>query len=124
MAVNERNAGRKPVISAEKLEELQKRHKAGEAISALAKEVGVSRQTLSHGGDSCTDRWRIPAAGACACRSDTTLSGREISVYVLLTKMGTVAMQQSLVFSSYKPCEIPSYPYESSHRSLTVLLSM
>lgn len=47
MAVNERNAGRKPVISAEKLEELQKRHEAGEAISALAKEVGVSRQTLS-----------------------------------------------------------------------------
>lgn len=44
---NERNAGRKPAISAEKLEELKRRRDAGEAISALAKETGVSRQTLS-----------------------------------------------------------------------------
>ena len=44
---NERGAGRKPAISSEKLEELKKRHEAGETVTTLAKELGVSRQTLS-----------------------------------------------------------------------------
>lgn len=44
---NERNAGRKPAISAEQLDEFKKRHEAGESVTALAKEAGVSRQTLS-----------------------------------------------------------------------------
>lgn len=43
---NERNAGRKPAISAEKLDELKQRRDAGESITVLAKENGVSRQTL------------------------------------------------------------------------------
>ena len=44
---NERGAGRKPAISSEKLEELKQRHEAGETVTTLAKELGVSRQTLS-----------------------------------------------------------------------------
>lgn len=44
---NERGAGRKPAISSEKLEELKQRNEAGETVTTLAKELGVSRQTLS-----------------------------------------------------------------------------
>jgi len=38
--------GRKPSLSVERIKELKKRVKAGEAKSALAKEFGISRQTL------------------------------------------------------------------------------
>lgn len=44
---NERNAGRKPGISNEQLTEIKKRRTNGESVTALAKEYGVSRQTLS-----------------------------------------------------------------------------
>ncbi len=50
MAVlNERNAGRKPSISREQLEEIRIRHEKGETITKLSSEYGVSRQTLSAG---------------------------------------------------------------------------
>ena len=45
--VNERNAGRKPALTIEEIKEIKKRKENGEKISALAKEYGVSRQTLS-----------------------------------------------------------------------------
>ena len=47
MAKNERGAGRKPALSSEKVSLLQKRHEAGETVTALAKEYGISRQVLS-----------------------------------------------------------------------------
>lgn len=47
MARNERGAGRKPALSAGVVSEIRKRHEAGETVTALAKEYGVSRQVLS-----------------------------------------------------------------------------
>lgn len=47
MAKNERGAGRKPALSPEKVSLIQKRHEAGETVTALAKEYGISRQVLS-----------------------------------------------------------------------------
>ena len=44
---NERGAGRKPVFSEEQIIEIQEKRKQGMTVSALAKEYGVSRQTLS-----------------------------------------------------------------------------
>lgn len=46
MAQNERGAGRKPTLSEETLQEIRRRHEAGETITALAQVYGVSRQTL------------------------------------------------------------------------------
>ncbi len=46
MAHNERGAGRKQSISNEKLQEIRRRHEAGETVTALAGIYGVSRQTL------------------------------------------------------------------------------
>ena len=43
---NERNAGRKPKVTEEELNNLISRHESGESISALAAEYGVSRQAL------------------------------------------------------------------------------
>ncbi len=43
---NERNAGRKSKLSAEKIAELYRRWKAGESGSVLASEAGISRQAL------------------------------------------------------------------------------
>lgn len=43
---NERGAGRKPKITAEKLLEIIERRERGESMSSLAKEYGVSRQAL------------------------------------------------------------------------------
>ena len=43
---NERNAGRKPVITDEKLNIIKARIEAGESISSISKEYGVSRQAL------------------------------------------------------------------------------
>lgn len=45
--VNERGAGRKPVFTEEQIQELQAKREQGLTVSALAKEYGVSRQTLS-----------------------------------------------------------------------------
>lgn len=47
MAKNERGAGRKPALSSETVSLIQKRHEAGETVTALAKEYGISRQVLS-----------------------------------------------------------------------------
>ncbi len=44
---NERGAGRKPALSEKEIREIRKRKEQGEKLSALAKEYGVSRQTLS-----------------------------------------------------------------------------
>ena len=44
---NSRGAGRKKALSDEQIKKLRERHNSGETISSLAKEVGVSRQTLS-----------------------------------------------------------------------------
>lgn len=44
---NERGAGRKARFSREEIERIRSRHAAGEKVSTLAKEYGVSRQTLS-----------------------------------------------------------------------------
>lgn len=44
---NERGAGRKQAFTAEQILRIKKRHDAGETVTALAKEYGVSRQTLS-----------------------------------------------------------------------------
>lgn len=46
-AKNERNAGRKAKLDIATVTALKKRRLAGESVTALAKEVGVSRQTLS-----------------------------------------------------------------------------
>ena len=46
MAQNERGAGRRPAISEDTLQEIRSRRKAGETITALAHDYGVSRQTL------------------------------------------------------------------------------
>ena len=43
---NERNAGRKPIVSTELIEQIVKRYESGESISDLAKEIGISRQAL------------------------------------------------------------------------------
>ena len=43
---NERNAGRKPIVSTELIEQIVKRYESGESISDLANEIGVSRQAL------------------------------------------------------------------------------
>lgn len=47
MAINERGAGRKKALNQETIEELRKRYRNGESMQSLAKETGVSRQTLS-----------------------------------------------------------------------------
>lgn len=44
--VNERGAGRKPVFTEEQIVEIKAKREQGMTISALAKEYGVSRQTL------------------------------------------------------------------------------
>lgn len=44
---NPRGAGRKRALSDEQIKKLRERHNSGETISSLAKEAGVSRQTLS-----------------------------------------------------------------------------
>lgn len=44
---NERNAGRKPGINKEQLAHIKKRRSMGESVTSLARECGVSRQTLS-----------------------------------------------------------------------------
>lgn len=44
---NERNAGRKPSLTKEQLTEIKRRQSGGETITGLAREYGVSRQTLS-----------------------------------------------------------------------------
>lgn len=44
---NERGAGRKQALTAEQISEIKERRKAGETLTALAEEYGVSRQTLS-----------------------------------------------------------------------------
>ena len=44
---NPRNAGRKPMISDEELEEIRKKREKGVSVTELAKEYGVSRQTMS-----------------------------------------------------------------------------
>ena len=44
---NPRNAGRKPMISDEELEEIRKKREQGVSVTELAKEYGVSRQTMS-----------------------------------------------------------------------------
>ncbi len=46
MAHNERGAGRKQALSKEMLQEIHRRHEAGETVTALAGIYGVSRQTL------------------------------------------------------------------------------
>lgn len=47
MARNERGAGRKPALSAVQVSRIRERHDAGETVTALAKEYGISRQVLS-----------------------------------------------------------------------------
>lgn len=47
MARNERGAGRKPALSTEQVNQLKSRNEAGETVTALAKEYGISRQVLS-----------------------------------------------------------------------------
>ena len=44
---NERGAGRKPVFTETEIEMIRKRRDDGETVTALAKELGVSRQTVS-----------------------------------------------------------------------------
>ncbi|MCD7745428.1 MAG: Hin recombinase [Lachnospiraceae bacterium] len=44
---NPRGAGRKPRLSSEQLDQIRKAHTSGKTITALAKEYGISRQTLS-----------------------------------------------------------------------------
>lgn len=43
---NERNAGRKPIVSDEVIDQALKRYEKGERISDLSKEMGISRQAL------------------------------------------------------------------------------
>lgn len=43
---NERNAGRKPTISVEQIDIAKKRIESGERLTAIAKELGISRQGL------------------------------------------------------------------------------
>ncbi len=43
---NERNAGRKPTITDEQLNEIKERYENGESLSSLAMEFGVTRQAL------------------------------------------------------------------------------
>ena len=45
--INERGAGRKPMFSEAEVARIRERHEMGETLTALAKEYGVSRQTLS-----------------------------------------------------------------------------
>lgn len=45
--VNERGAGRKQALTEEEIAQIKKRKDAGETLTALAQEYGVSRQTLS-----------------------------------------------------------------------------
>ena len=45
--VNARGAGRKPRFTDQQIEEIRKKREQGNTVSALAKEYGVSRQTLS-----------------------------------------------------------------------------
>lgn len=47
MARNERGAGRKPALSAAQVSRIRERHEAGETVTSLAKEYGISRQVLS-----------------------------------------------------------------------------
>lgn len=44
---NPLGAGRKPALTQEMTQMIRKRHKEGESVTALAKEYGVSRQTMS-----------------------------------------------------------------------------
>lgn len=44
---NERGAGRKPMLTQENVAEIKRRKDQGETLTALAKEYGISRQTLS-----------------------------------------------------------------------------
>ena len=45
--INERGAGRKPIFTEEQIIEIRTKRKQGIRVSRLAKEYGVSRQTLS-----------------------------------------------------------------------------
>lgn len=45
--INERGAGRKPVFTNEIIQEIKYRRAQGEAVSLLAEDYGVSRQTIS-----------------------------------------------------------------------------
>jgi len=45
--INERGAGRKPVLGENEINRIRERHAGGETLTALAQEYGVSRQTLS-----------------------------------------------------------------------------
>lgn len=45
--INERGAGRKPVLGENEISRIRERHAGGETLTALAQEYGVSRQTLS-----------------------------------------------------------------------------
>ena len=44
---NDRNAGRKPLITEEQIKEIEQRHSQGESLGKLAIEYGVTRQALS-----------------------------------------------------------------------------
>ena len=44
---NERGAGRKPTLTSETIREIRERREKGEKVTALAREYGVSRLTLS-----------------------------------------------------------------------------
>ena len=44
---NPRNAGRKPIITADQVKELKKKREQGISVTKLAEEYGVSRQTMS-----------------------------------------------------------------------------
>lgn len=45
--VNERGAGRRPILNEVQITQIKERHAQGETLTALAREYGVSRQTLS-----------------------------------------------------------------------------
>lgn len=47
MANNIRNAGRKRALTTEQINDIKKRRDAGASLNSIAKEFGVSRQTLS-----------------------------------------------------------------------------
>ena len=82
-AVNERGAGRKKTLNNEQIKALKERFNQGETISALAKEAGVSRQTLSGYFNAKSEEERIYELYTTWARLNSEFRRKQIADYTL-----------------------------------------
>ena len=82
-AVNERGAGRKKALNANQIKALKERFQQGEAVSTLAKEAGVSRQTLSGYFNAKSEEERIYELYTTWARLNSEFRRKQIADYTL-----------------------------------------